>query len=79
MNRLKEVPKSKGEGGGDNRAVTELSSGQITTKNLGYSGCLALKKNLHKKLYTNQNHFLKIQWKIHFLERHFRAKILYSS
>ena len=60
-------------GRGDNRAVTELGFAHVTTKTWAYSGVFGFfrKKCRQKNCPPHQNHFLKIQWEIHFLERHF--------
>ena len=64
-------------GRGDNRAVTELGFAHVTTKTWVYSGVFSFFRNFcwQKKLSPpHQNHFLKIQWEIHFLERHFLGR-----
>ena len=57
-------------------AVIELSFGHITTKTLASSGVFGFfrKKFWQKKCPPHPNHFLKIQWKIHFLESHFLGR-----
>ena len=56
-------------GGRDNRAVTELSFGHVTTKTSAYSGEFGFfrKKILQKENPPHPNHFFKMQWEIHFL------------
>ena len=60
-------------GRGDNRAVPELGFAHVTTKTWAYSGVFGFfrKKCRRKNCRPRPNHFSKIQWEIHFLERHF--------
>ena len=69
-------------GGGNNRTVTESSFRHITTKTWGYSGVFSLfrEKKFRRKKFPppHPNYFLKIQWDIHFFERHFWDKTLHK-
>ena len=55
-------------GGWDKRAVTELGFAHVTTKSWAYFGVFGFfrKKFRRKNCPPHPNHFLKIQWEIHF-------------
>ena len=57
--------------GGHNRAATELSFGHVTTNTWAYSGVFCFFRIFCHKICPHPNHFLKIQWEIHFFKRHF--------